>query len=121
MIEQSFATMQETHERMSEPETWRVKANLLLQLAASNGTTDSARALREEAEMCLRTAISKAQIQASKNWELRATVDLGGLLKSSRREDEAVSIVRAAYGWFTEGLDTPDLARARALVAELSA
>lgn len=120
MIEQAFSTMQETHERMSEPETSRVKANLLL-LAASNGTTDSGRALREEAEMCLRTAISKAQTQASKSWELRATVDLGRLLKNSRREAEAVSIVRAAYNWFTEGFDTPDLAQARALVAELSA
>jgi hypothetical protein len=120
MIEQAFSTMQETHERMSEPETSRVKANLLL-LAASNGTTDSGRALREEAEMCLRTAISKAQIQSSKSWELRATVDLGRLLKNSRREAEAVSIVRAAYNWFTEGFDTPDLAQARALVAELSA
>ena len=120
MIEQSFATMQETHERMSEPETWRVKANLLLQLAASKGIPASrSRALREESEICLRTSISKAQIQASKNWELRATVDLGRLLKSSRREAEAVSMVQAAYGWFTEGFDTPDLVQARALLAEL--
>ncbi len=119
MIEQSFATMQETHERMSEPETWRVKANLLLQQAASNGMTDSARPLREEAEMCLRTAVSKAQIQASKNWELRAAVDLGRLLKSSGREEEAVGVVRAAYDWFTEGFDTPDLVQAGALLAEL--
>ena len=120
MIEQAFSAMQETNERMTEPETWRVKATLLLQLASSNGATDSARTLREEAEICLRTAISKAQIQASKNWQLRATVDLGRLLKNSRREAEAVSIVRTAYNWFTEGFDTPDLAHARALLGELS-
>jgi hypothetical protein len=42
------------------------------------------------------------------------------LLKNSRREAEAVSIVRTAYNWFTEGFDTPDLAHARALLGELS-
>jgi len=121
-VEQAISAMQETHERMSEPETWRVKASLLLQLAASQNTpTDRAQALREEGETCLRTAISTAQRQASKSWELRAAVDLGHLLKSSRREAEAASIVRAAYSWFTEGFDTPDLARARALLQELSA
>ena len=81
---------------MSEPETWRVKASLLLQLAASPGIADSrADELREEGERCLRTAISKAQLQASKGWELRAAVDLGRLLKSSRRKAEAASIVRS--------------------------
>lgn len=121
MIEAAFSAMEETNERMSEPETWRVKASLLLQLAASPGIAeDRAKELREEGEMCLRTAITKAQLQASKSWELRASVDLGRLLKSSRREAEAGSIVRAAYDWFTEGFDTPDLVQARALLAELA-
>jgi class 3 adenylate cyclase/tetratricopeptide (TPR) repeat protein len=119
-IEQAFSAMEETSERMSEPETWRVKAGLLLQLASSHDITpDRAQTLREEGELCLRTAISKAQIQASKSWELRAAVDLGRLLKSSNREAEAAGIVRAAYDWFTEGFDTPDLVQARALLAEL--
>jgi class 3 adenylate cyclase/tetratricopeptide (TPR) repeat protein len=120
-IEQAFSAMQETNEKMSEPETWRVKASLLLQLAGSPGIAgDRAKELREEGETCLRTAISKAQLQASKSWELRASVDLGRLLKSSRRDAEAGSIVRAAYDWFTEGFDTPDLVQARALLAELA-
>lgn len=122
MVEQAISAMQETHDRMSEPETWRVKASLLLQRAASQDiSTDRAQALREEGEMCLRTAISTAQSQASKSWELRAAVDLGHLLKNSRREAEAATIVRAAYSCFTEGFDTPDQARARALLEELSA
>ena len=118
-VEQAISAMRETNERMSEPETWRVKASLLLRLADT--TTDRAQALREEGERCLRTAISTAQSQASKSWELRAAVDLGHLLKKSRREAEAASIVRPVYSWFTEGFDTPDLARARALLEELSA
>ncbi|MGA9721089.1 MAG: AAA family ATPase [Candidatus Binatus sp.] len=121
MIEQAFSVMEETSGRMTEPETWRVKASLLQQLAASPGIAgDRADELRKEGEMCLRTAITKAQLQASKSWELRATVDLGRLLKSSRREAEAGSIVRTAYDWFTEGFDTPDLVQARALLEELA-
>jgi tetratricopeptide (TPR) repeat protein len=118
-VEQAISAMQETHERMGEPEMWRVKASLLLRLADT--AADRAQALREEGEMCLRTAISTAQSQASKSWELRAAVDLGHLLKKSRREAEAASIVRAVYSWFTEGFDTPDLIRARALLEELPA
>jgi class 3 adenylate cyclase/tetratricopeptide (TPR) repeat protein len=118
-VEQAISAMQETNERMSEPETWRMKASLLLRLADT--TTDRAEALRAEGEMCLRMAISKAQSQGSKGWELRAAVDLGHLLKKSRREAEAASIVRTAYSWFTEGFDTPDMARARALLEELRA
>jgi len=122
MIEQAFAAMEETNERMSEPETWRVKAGLLLQLAGS-GTiaSDRVRSLRQEGEACLRTAIQKAQIQASKNWELRAAVDLGRLLKSSERKAEAITVVRTPYDWFTEGFDTPIVIQARTLLEELSA
>jgi hypothetical protein len=37
-----------------------------------------------------------------------------------RRED-ARRTLSAIYGWFTEGLDTPDLKKAGALLEELSA
>jgi hypothetical protein len=121
MIDQAFAATEETNERMGEPETWRVKAGLLLQRAASDGiATDRAKSLREEGETCLRTAIQKAQTQASKNWELRAAVDLGRLLKDSSRTAEAISVVRAPYDWFTEGFDTPILVQARTLLEESS-
>ena len=122
MVEQAFAAMEETNERMSEPETWRVKAGLLLRLAGSEAIgSDRVRSLREEGETCLRTAIQKAQIQASKNWELRAAVDLGRLLKGSERQAEAISVVRTPYDWFTEGFNTPIVVQARTLLEELSA
>jgi len=122
MVEQAFSAMEETHERMSEPETWRVKAGLLLQLAGSEAVaSDRVRSLREEGETCLRTAIQKAQIQASRNWELRAAVDLGRLLKSTERKAEAISVVRTPYDWFTEGFDTPIVVQARTLLEELCA
>jgi hypothetical protein len=113
--------MEVTNERMGEAETWRVKGGLLLQLAASDGIAkDRATSLREEGEACLRTAIRKAQAQASRGWELRAAVDLGRLLKNSDRKAEAIAVVRAPYDWFTEGFDTPLLVLARTLLEELS-
>jgi hypothetical protein len=120
MVEQAFSAMQETSERWTEPETWRVKANLLQLLAATPGTSaDRVRSLREEGEECLRKAIKTAQTQSSKIWELRAAVDLGHLLRNSSRKAEAFSLVSSTYSWFAEGFDTPDLAQARALLAEL--
>jgi predicted ATPase len=36
------------------------------------------------------------------------------------RRAEARELLAPVYGWFTEGLDTPDLREAKALLEELS-
>jgi predicted ATPase len=51
--------------------------------------------------------------------ELRATTSLARLAKEGR-PDEAHAILANVYGWFTEGIDTPDLKDAKALLDQLS-
>ena len=52
-------------------------------------------------------------------WELRAATSLGRLWLAHGKKAEARRLVGDAYGWFKEGLDTPDLKDAQALLAQL--
>jgi hypothetical protein len=51
--------------------------------------------------------------------ELRAALSLARLLEREAREAEALDRIAASYSWFTEGLDTPDLADTRLLLERL--
>jgi tetratricopeptide (TPR) repeat protein len=96
--------------RLHEADLYRLKGELL---AADAPITD--------AEDCFRTAITVAQRQQAKSWELRATLSLARLLMRQNRRDEARSMLAQIYGWFTKGFDTADLKDAKALLDELSA
>jgi hypothetical protein len=54
-------------------------------------------------------------------WELRAATSLARLLQDQGRPVKAHDLLAPVYGWFTEGLDTPDLAEAKVLLTELAA
>jgi predicted ATPase len=101
----------ENENRYYEPETHRLKGELLLKQNSSNV---------EEAENCFRKAIQIAGKQSAKSWELRATVSLARLLRGQGKTDEARAMLAEIYGWFTEGFDTADLKDAKALLDELS-
>jgi predicted ATPase len=73
-----------------------------------------------KAELCFRTAIETARRQSARSEELRATTSLALLLAKQGRRDEARAMLAEIYGWFTEGLDTPDLKDAKALLDGLS-
>jgi predicted ATPase len=94
-----------------EADLHRLKGELLL--AADAPTTD--------AEDSFRKAITIAQRQQAKSWELRATLSLTRLLMKQGRRDEARTMLAEIYNWFTEGFDTADLKDAKALLDELSA
>jgi predicted ATPase len=66
-----------------------------------------------------RSAIEVARRQSAKSMELRATTSLARLLAKQGRHDEAGSMLRGIYNWFTEGFDTADLKDAKALLDEL--
>jgi len=87
----------------------RIKGELLLLQQAP----------RTEVEACFRTAIDIARRQNGKALELRATASLSRLLREQDRGDEARHLLAEIYAWFTEGFDTPDLQRAKQLLAEL--
>jgi predicted ATPase len=59
--------------------------------------------------------------QSCRAIELRAAVSLTRLLSNSDRKAEARDLLTPVYGAFTEGFDTLDLKRAKALLDELHA
>jgi predicted ATPase len=69
------------------------------------------------AEASFREAISVAQHQSAKTWELRAAMSMARLWHGKRHE--ARDLLAPVYGWFTEGFDTLDLKEAKALLIEL--
>ncbi len=72
-----------------------------------------------EAESCFHRAITVAQNQSAKSWELRAATSLATLWQSQGKGQDAYDLLASVYGWFTEGFDTADLQEARALLDEL--
>jgi class 3 adenylate cyclase/predicted ATPase len=73
----------------------------------------------ETAEELCRKALSIAEEQGAKLWELRAAVSLARLRRDQGRRAEARDLLTPVYSWFTEGFDTPDLKDAKALLDEL--
>jgi predicted ATPase len=74
----------------------------------------------EAAENLYRKALSIAEEQGAKLWELRAATSVARLWAEQGRRGEARDLLAAVYGWFTEGFDTGDLKDAKALLDELA-
>ena len=71
-----------------------------------------------EALISLR-ALSIAQDQGSRAWELRAATSLATLWKGGSKSHDGRTLLTGVLGWFTEGADTADVRNARTLLAEL--
>ena len=102
--------VERTGERFFAAELSRHKGRLLLQQGHS-----------EAAEELYRKALSIAEEQEAKLWELRAAASLARLRRDQGRHTEARDLLAPVYGWFTEGFATPDLKEAKALLDELGA
>lgn len=100
-----------TGEIRYEPETLRLKAEMLLALPEPR---------MSEAEQYLAAAIAGAQKQDAKFWELRAATVLAGLWARQGRRAEARGLLAPVYGWFTEGFGNADVKDAAALLTELA-
>ena len=73
----------------------------------------------QAAEELYRKALSIAEEQEAKLWELRAAASLARLRREQGRRAQARDLLAPVYGWFTEGFSTPDLKEAKALLDEL--
>jgi len=80
--------------------------------------TESGRFITQ-AESSFLHAVDVARRQQSKSLELRAATSLARLWKTQGRRAEARDLLDPIHGWFTEGLDTPDLQDAKALLGQL--
>ena len=98
-----------TQERWAEAEMHRMRGTLLLSMSKY-----------AEAENSYRKALSVAQRQSAKFWELRASTSLARLWRDRGKREEARELLAPVFAWFTEGFDTPDLKEAKALLAELA-
>ena len=110
LLDDALQIVERTGERWFAAELNRHKGQLLLRQGHS-----------EAAEELYRKALSIAEEQEAKLWELRAAVSLARLRRDQGRRAEARDLLAPVYGWFTEGFDTPDLKEAKALLDELRA
>lgn len=110
-LDDAFADVRKTDERWCEAELHRLRGELLCSDTVNR---------RAEAEASFHRAIEVARGQRTKSLELRAALSLGRFWRDEGRLQDAHRLVAEVYGWFTEGLDTPDLREARSLLDELS-
>jgi predicted ATPase len=101
----------QTLERWMDAELWRLQG----QCAVLSGAH-----AWQQAEALFRRAAECAESQGSRPLHLRAMTSLARLRRDQSRSDEARDLLALACDWFTEGLDTPDLIEARALLKSLT-
>jgi DNA-binding SARP family transcriptional activator len=109
IVEEALSRARETNERWWDAELHRLRAELLLAGGAAVN----------EAEADLARALAIARGRKAKSLELRAAHTLARLWAEAGRAAEARDLLAPVYSSFTEGLDTPDLGDARALLSSL--
>jgi DNA-binding SARP family transcriptional activator/class 3 adenylate cyclase/tetratricopeptide (TPR) repeat protein len=98
-----------TDERYDESELYRLRGDLL------NDTGD-----QPAAEQNYRVSLAVAARQSAKTSELRAATSLASLWRDQGKREQARNLLAPVYNWFTEGLDTPVLKEARAVLEQLA-
>src|SRR5260370_30507372 len=108
LIDEAVRRAEVTSEKVIEAELHRLRGEIRLTLGR-----------RAEAEAGLRRALTIAQQQQARWWELRAATTLAKHWRDAGKYLEAYSLLQPVYGWFVEGFDTTPLKDAKALLGEL--
>ena len=111
VLGEAIALADKNGERHYQAELYRLKGEFLLASPTEN---------QAEAEACFREAIAIARRQSAKSLELRAVMSLSRLYQKQGKQADARPMLAEIYGWFTEGLDTPDLVDAAAQLNSLA-
>jgi DNA-binding SARP family transcriptional activator/predicted ATPase len=109
-VERAFSHSRETNERWWDAELHRQRALLLVASGAAPA----------EAEAVLKRALEVARGQQARSLELRSAHSLATLWAEHGRKREARELLSPLHASFAEGLETPDLAASRELIARLS-
>jgi len=113
VVAEALAIADTTGERWYQAELYRLRGELLL-------TRDSSAVVAAEGSFLL--ALATAREQRARALELRAAMSLVRLTRTHGRRHSALALIRPILETFTEGLDTIDVAEAKALVgAEITA
>jgi predicted ATPase len=111
VVNDAIARAHQTECCYYDAELNRLKGELLLQQATAD---------KREAEACFQNALKVARAQRAKSLELRAAMSMSQLWQRQGKKAEAQKLLGEVFGWFTEGFDTADLKRAKALLEELA-
>ena len=109
VIAEAMVLMERNEDRMWEAELTRIKGELLL--AQRTPSTD--------VEASFQHALTVACHQNARSFELRAATSLARLWLDNGKHRQAYDLRFPIDNWLTEGLDTPDLKDAKALLDEL--
>ena len=109
-IGKAMTAMQATKEKWCEAEAHRVAGEVALKSPQRDVV---------KAQAYFEYSLTVARAQQAKSWELRAAMSLARLLRDQGKRQTARDLLAPVYGWFTEGFDTSDLRKAKALLGEL--
>jgi predicted ATPase len=120
-LDAALRVITRTGERTYAAELARQKGELCLILAEETeaGSNENTQSTVAQAESYFQEALTIAQQQNAKSWELRAALSLSELWRTQNRGEDAYNLLKPTYTWFSEGLDTNDLMRAKNLLQEL--
>jgi len=107
-LREAAQLIEKTDERWTEAYVLRTRGDLLIAVGEA-----------ERGERTLKGAIAVARRQEARLWELRAATSLARLWREQGKINEARNLLAPVYGWFAEGLDTPDLSQANSLLQQL--
>ena len=110
ILDEALATCERTGHRAFEVELHRVRGEMLLKRDPADPAP---------AEEALLTAIAVAKGQATRSFELRATVSLAKVYQSSARSVDAHAVLTSALEGFSPSLEMPEIAEAYALMKHL--
>lgn len=107
-INEALAQSRRNDELWCMPELLRVKGELLLLEAGSNGAP--------EAENHFQKSFALARQQGALSWELRVATSLARLQMTQGREEQAKDLLADTCARFTEGFGTADMRAAKAML-----
>ena len=107
-LAEAFEVVKNTRECWAQADMHQLRGTLLVDLNEQGAAEES-----------YQRALAVAHGQSAKFWELRAATSLARLWRDQGKRTEARDLLSPVYNWFTEGLDTPVLMEARALLDEL--
>jgi class 3 adenylate cyclase/predicted ATPase len=108
-VDEALILVERNLETFYAPELWRLKGEVTL-----------ARADERSAEALFRHALALARAGHAHSLELRAASSLARLAERRAEIPRGLEVLASAYELFSEGLDTPDLQDAQALLERLA-